>query len=136
MKRHGIYCDGDAVSRTNATGLQVQPGWALLASRDGQHFYLCLKGGAHYDTHAATSSHRAVRATASLLSRPEVQPTPHTLYRPIAWCPSCHAPVLAALAECPDCGQPMHPAATPAVCAYCKRERCDGTRSSCYERNR
>ena len=68
MKRHGIYCDGDAVSRENARGLQVQPGWSLLSSRDGQHFYLCLKGGAHYDAHAMNFSYRAVRATAACLT--------------------------------------------------------------------
>lgn len=136
MRRHGIYCDGNAVSRTNAVSLQVQPGWALLASQNGQHFYLCLKGGAHYDTHATTYSHRAVRTTASLLNRPETQPTPRTSYRPAAWCPGCHAPVPVDLAECPDCGNPMPAAATPAICACCKREHCDGTRSNCYERNR
>lgn len=136
MRQHGIYCDGDAVSRAHAVSLQVQHGWALLASRDGQHFYLCLKGGVHYATHATTYSHRAARATASLLSRPEIQTTPRALYRPTAWCPGCHAPVPVDLAQCPDCGEAMPPATTAATCACCKREHCDGTRSNCYERNR
>lgn len=62
------------------------------------------------------------------------------LYRPIQWCPDCHAPVPVQLDECPECGEPMPlaaqviPATTPEVCPGCKREGCDGSREHCPDR--
>lgn len=67
---------------------------------------------------------------------------PRSSYRPTQWCLNCHAPVPVDLTSCPECGEPMPPVvritptATSTSCNCCKREHCDGTLFSCYERNR